>query len=115
MSDDAMVEFGAYCNPSKCFISELCILDEISHMASSSPVSISKIGDSIIAITATNGDTTPQQPGSYELPKPSLRGLNKPKCIKCGNVARSRCPFQSCKSCCAKAENPCHIHGTLIN
>lgn len=40
----------------------------------------------------------------------TLRGLNKPKCIKCGNVARSRCPFQSCKSCCAKAQNPCHIH-----
>ncbi|EPS74223.1 hypothetical protein M569_00534, partial [Genlisea aurea] len=38
------------------------------------------------------------------------RGLNKPKCIKCGNVARSRCPYQSCKNCCAKAQNPCHIH-----
>ncbi|XP_042005227.1 uncharacterized protein LOC121753980 [Salvia splendens] len=33
-----------------------------------------------------------------------------PKCIKCGNVARSRCPYQSCKNCCAKAQNPCHIH-----
>lgn len=40
----------------------------------------------------------------------NLRGLNKPKCIKCGNVARSRCPYQACKSCCAKAQNPCHIH-----
>ncbi|CAH9086653.1 unnamed protein product [Cuscuta europaea] len=40
----------------------------------------------------------------------NLRGLNKPKCNQCGNVARSRCPFQSCKSCCAKAQNPCHIH-----
>ncbi|XP_047342594.1 uncharacterized protein LOC124946077 [Impatiens glandulifera] len=40
----------------------------------------------------------------------NLRGLNKPKCIQCGNVARSRCPYQSCKSCCAKAQNPCHIH-----
>ncbi|GER35433.1 electron carrier/ iron ion binding protein [Striga asiatica] len=38
------------------------------------------------------------------------RGLNKPKCIKCGNVARSRCPYQSCKNCCSKAQNPCHIH-----
>ncbi|XP_039063252.1 uncharacterized protein LOC120207931 [Hibiscus syriacus] len=37
-------------------------------------------------------------------------GLNKPKCIQCGNVARSRCPFRSCKSCCSKAQNPCHIH-----
>ncbi|XP_021768091.1 uncharacterized protein LOC110732455 isoform X2 [Chenopodium quinoa] len=43
-------------------------------------------------------------------PPKNLRGLNKPKCIKCGNVARSRCPYQSCKSCCSKAQNPCHIH-----
>ncbi|RAL44553.1 hypothetical protein DM860_011830 [Cuscuta australis] len=56
-------------------------------------------------------------PSAAGVPSPSninstknLRGLNKPKCIKCGNVARSRCPFQSCKSCCAKALNPCHIH-----
>lgn len=40
----------------------------------------------------------------------NLRGLNKPKCIKCKNVARSRCPYQSCKRCCAQAQNPCHIH-----
>uniref|UniRef100_A0A7N0RAF2 Uncharacterized protein n=1 Tax=Kalanchoe fedtschenkoi TaxID=63787 RepID=A0A7N0RAF2_KALFE len=40
----------------------------------------------------------------------TLRGLNKPKCIQCGNVARSRCPYQSCKSCCSKAQNPCYIH-----
>ncbi|XP_057477286.1 uncharacterized protein LOC130764988 [Actinidia eriantha] len=45
----------------------------------------------------------------------NLRGLNKPKCIKCGNVARSRCPYQSCKSCCAKAQNPCHIHVLKTN
>ncbi|KAL9246902.1 hypothetical protein vseg_020382 [Gypsophila vaccaria] len=43
-------------------------------------------------------------------PSKNLRGLNKPKCITCGNVARSRCPFQCCKSCCSKAQNPCHIH-----
>ncbi|CAL9776602.1 unnamed protein product [Musa acuminata subsp. burmannicoides] len=79
-------------------------------MASSSPGSSGKIGDSITAITAIDGNITSQRPGAFEMPKPSLRGLNKPKCIKCGNVARSRCPFQSCKSCCAKAENPCHIH-----
>ncbi|KAL9249689.1 hypothetical protein AKJ16_DCAP01147 [Drosera capensis] len=42
--------------------------------------------------------------------KTTQRGLNKPRCIKCGNVARSRCPYQSCKSCCSKAQNPCHIH-----
>ncbi|XP_058104149.1 uncharacterized protein LOC131248111 [Magnolia sinica] len=52
----------------------------------------------------TNGSTPPRRS------KQTLRGLNKPKCIKCGNVARSRCPYQSCKSCCAKAENPCYIH-----
>nr|XP_043609087.1 uncharacterized protein LOC122581007 [Erigeron canadensis] len=40
----------------------------------------------------------------------TLRGQNKPKCIKCGNVARSRCPYTSCKNCCAKAQNPCFIH-----
>ncbi|XP_010538363.1 PREDICTED: uncharacterized protein LOC104812740 [Tarenaya hassleriana] len=43
-------------------------------------------------------------------PPQTLRGLNKPKCIQCGNVARSRCPFQSCKGCCSRAENPCPIH-----
>ncbi|XP_074556574.1 uncharacterized protein LOC141812454 [Curcuma longa] len=79
-------------------------------MASSPPVSSSKIGDSITAIGAINGNATSQRSSAYGMPKPSLRGQNKPKCIKCGNVARSRCPFQSCKSCCAKAENPCHIH-----
>ncbi|XP_076910854.1 uncharacterized protein LOC143568634 [Bidens hawaiensis] len=42
--------------------------------------------------------------------RPSLRGLNKPICIKCDGAARSRCPFQSCKNCCARAQNPCHIH-----
>ncbi|CAN1174763.1 hypothetical protein LINPERPRIM_LOCUS10114 [Linum perenne] len=45
----------------------------------------------------------------------TLRGLNKPKCIQCGNVARSRCPYQSCKSCCSKAQNPCHIHVLKAN
>ncbi|XP_012852514.1 PREDICTED: uncharacterized protein LOC105972116 [Erythranthe guttata] len=55
---------------------------------------------------AIDGAATPLSSNSSK----SLRGLNKPKCIKCGNVARSRCPFQSCKNCCAKAQNPCHIH-----
>ncbi|KAJ8766268.1 hypothetical protein K2173_022327 [Erythroxylum novogranatense] len=48
-------------------------------------------------------------------PPKTLRGLNKPKCIQCGNVARSRCPYQSCKSCCSKAQNPCHIHVLKAN
>ncbi|CAN6312173.1 unnamed protein product [Urochloa humidicola] len=62
-----------------------------------------------------NGTGTPQKPPpvpatAFDMPKPNLRGLNKPKCIQCGNVARSRCPFQCCKACCYKAQNPCHIH-----
>ncbi|XP_061358940.1 uncharacterized protein LOC133303095 [Gastrolobium bilobum] len=40
----------------------------------------------------------------------SQRGHNKPKCKQCGNVARSRCPYESCKSCCSRNQNPCHIH-----
>ncbi|KAI3831526.1 hypothetical protein MKW92_046085 [Papaver armeniacum] len=43
-------------------------------------------------------------------PTKNKRGLNKPKCTTCGNVARSRCPYESCKNCCAKAQNPCPIH-----
>ncbi|KAL6659509.1 hypothetical protein ACP70R_003549 [Stipagrostis hirtigluma subsp. patula] len=67
------------------------------------------------APAAVNGNGTPQKPppvpaAAFDMPKPNLRGLNKPKCIQCGNVARSRCPFQCCKSCCYKAQNPCHIH-----
>ncbi|KAL6536532.1 hypothetical protein OROGR_001747 [Orobanche gracilis] len=50
-----------------------------------------------------------QTPSSSNVSK-SLRGLNKPKCFQCGNVARSRCPYQSCKNCCARAQNPCLIH-----
>uniref|UniRef100_A0A0D9X416 Uncharacterized protein n=1 Tax=Leersia perrieri TaxID=77586 RepID=A0A0D9X416_9ORYZ len=87
-------------------------------MAAASPASSGKAGsDSSAAPPAVaNGNgaaTTPQKlpPASaFDMPKPNLRGLNKPKCIQCGNVARSRCPFQSCKSCCYKAQNPCHIH-----
>ncbi|KAM2698214.1 hypothetical protein EV1_037250 [Malus domestica] len=48
-------------------------------------------------------------------PPKTLRGLNKPKCKQCGNVARSRCPYESCKSCCSKAQNPCHIHVLKTN
>ncbi|KAJ0960364.1 hypothetical protein J5N97_001814 [Dioscorea zingiberensis] len=84
-------------------------------MATSSPVPSNKSGDTVIASTASNGNTTPQRSLMFEMPKQNLRGMNKPKCIKCGNVARSRCPFQSCKSCCAKAQNPCHIHVLKTN
>ncbi|GAB2235279.1 hypothetical protein Drorol1_Dr00025700 [Drosera rotundifolia] len=61
------------------------------------------------AVTSSASPTTAA--AAKTLPtKTTQRGLNKPKCIKCGNVARSRCPYQSCKSCCSKAQNPCHIH-----
>ncbi|XP_028079162.1 uncharacterized protein LOC114280952 [Camellia sinensis] len=66
------------------------------------PASASASASAVATISATNAAK-------------NLRGLNKPKCIKCGNVARSRCPYQSCKSCCAKAQNPCHIHVLTSN
>lgn len=50
-----------------------------------------------------------------DTPPKTLRGLNKPKCHVCGNVARSRCPFKSCKSCCAREQNPCPIHVLKAN
>lgn len=59
---------------------------------------------------ASNGNSISQGLASLDAPKMNQRGHNKPKCIKCGNVARSRCPFQSCKNCCSNAQNPCHIH-----
>jgi len=93
-------------------------------MAASSPASSGKAAsDSSAPAPApspavANGNGTPQKPPSgpgFDMPKPNLRGLNKPKCIQCGNVARSRCPFQCCKSCCYKAQNPCHIHVLKTN
>ncbi|KAK8950492.1 hypothetical protein KSP40_PGU009930 [Platanthera guangdongensis] len=76
-------------------------------MAASSPAHSTKVGESLIENVAVNGNL---KSITFDTPKQNLRGLNKPKCSKCGNVARSRCPFQSCKSCCAKAQNPCPIH-----
>ncbi|PKU67257.1 uncharacterized protein LOC110094754 isoform X1 [Dendrobium catenatum] len=76
-------------------------------MAASSPSPSAKVGESLMANTTINGNL---KSVTFDTPKQNLRGLNKPKCSKCGNVARSRCPFQSCKSCCAKAQNPCPIH-----
>eukprot|EP00250_Pteridium_aquilinum_P009856 c18981_g1_i1 orf=315-1511(-) len=40
----------------------------------------------------------------------TMRGRKRHKCTVCGNIARSRCPFFSCKGCCVKAGNSCHIH-----
>ncbi|GAB2221547.1 hypothetical protein Droror1_Dr00012731 [Drosera rotundifolia] len=62
------------------------------------------------AVTSSASPTTAAAAKTLST-KTTQRGLNKPKCIKCSNVARSRCPYQSCKSCCSKAQNPCHIHG----
>ncbi|KAL6985842.1 hypothetical protein U1Q18_019215 [Sarracenia purpurea var. burkii] len=81
-------------------------------MAASSPATSNNstgigAGTATTSVTATLITTTNASK--------NLRGLNKPKCIKCGNVARSRCPYQSCKNCCAKAQNPCHIHVLKVN
>lgn len=65
-------------------------------MATSSPASSSRGGDeSGLAIPSFNGSATPQRTSAFDMPKPSLRGLNKPKCVKCGNVARSRYTLSS--------------------
>ncbi|XP_068635320.1 uncharacterized protein [Aristolochia californica] len=81
-------------------------------MAAASPLPSNNISDTGAATTTpfANGGTPPRHSAPSDTPRQNLRGLNKPKCSKCGNVARSRCPYQSCKSCCAKAQNPCHIH-----
>ncbi|KAL3019143.1 hypothetical protein AAZX31_05G066200 [Glycine max] len=52
--------------------------------------------------------------GAAPTPPKSQRGHNKPKCKQCGNVARSRCPYECCKSCCSRNQNPCHIHGSFL-
>ncbi|KAJ4950968.1 hypothetical protein NE237_027800 [Protea cynaroides] len=85
-------------------------------MAASSPVPSNNSTDTTTTAGVTNGITaTAATSQRFDTPKQNLRGLNKPKCSKCGNVARSRCPYQSCKSCCAKAQNPCHIHVLKAN
>ncbi|KAK6228669.1 hypothetical protein SCA6_001009 [Theobroma cacao] len=93
-------------------------------MAASSPAATKSTTDTTTttATTATAATAaaaaaaaaTPSPPSlpfqRMDTPPKTQRGLNKPKCIQCGNVARSRCPYRSCKSCCSKAQNPCHIH-----
>ncbi|KAK8276656.1 hypothetical protein V6Z12_D10G215000 [Gossypium hirsutum] len=85
-------------------------------MAASSPSASKSTSDATTTTTTTTAAATtplPHPPPPFQrmdtLPK-TQRGLTKPKCIQCGNVARSRCPYRSCKSCCSKAQNPCHIH-----
>ncbi|KAE9613753.1 hypothetical protein Lalb_Chr05g0220751 [Lupinus albus] len=75
-------------------------------MATSSPAS-----PNIAAATATKTGGTLTVPfNRTETPSKLARGHNKPKCRQCGNVARSRCPYECCKSCCSRNQNPCHIH-----
>ncbi|KAE9597418.1 hypothetical protein Lal_00030036 [Lupinus albus] len=62
------------------------------------------------AVAAKIGGTLTSTFNRTETPSKSARGQNKPKCIQCGNVARSRCPYECCKSCCSRNQNPCHIH-----
>ncbi|KAK7330848.1 hypothetical protein VNO77_25052 [Canavalia gladiata] len=67
-----------------------------------------------------NNNSTTVKPGTLGVgisatPPKSQRGHNKPKCKQCGNVARSRCPYESCKSCCSRNQNPCHIHVLKAN
>lgn len=83
--------------------------------ASSNTASAPKIS----IISAATKPAAPAGVSSFQQPRSepfkSSRGHNKPKCVKCGNVARSRCPFHSCKSCCSKAQNPCYIHVLKAN
>lgn len=79
-------------------------------MAASSPALTNNNNNNITTTTVASNlahrtDTPPK----------TLRGLNKPKCQICGNVARSRCPFKSCKSCCSRDQNPCPIHVLKAN
>ncbi|KAF9623743.1 hypothetical protein IFM89_005250 [Coptis chinensis] len=71
------------------------------------PITTTKISPTSAAVTKSS--FPPQQHRDQQTGK-NLRGLNKPKCSQCGNVARSRCPFLACKNCCFKAQNPCPIH-----
>ncbi|XP_021297072.1 uncharacterized protein LOC110426219 [Herrania umbratica] len=91
-------------------------------MAASSPAATKSTSDTTTTTATTATATAAAAAAAAATPSPPLpfqrmdtppktqRGLNKPKCIQCGNVARSRCPYRSCKSCCSKAQNPCHIH-----
>ncbi|XP_054808283.1 uncharacterized protein LOC129310461 [Prosopis cineraria] len=73
----------------------------------------------------SSASTTPSKPTTLaaaassghrmDIAPKSQRGQNKPKCRQCGNVARSRCPYEQCKSCCSRNQNPCHIHVLKAN
>ncbi|XVF82154.1 hypothetical protein PTKIN_Ptkin16aG0022000 [Pterospermum kingtungense] len=85
-------------------------------MAASSPAATKTTTATAAAASAASATPHPHPPFQrMDTPPKTQRGLNKPKCIQCGNVARSRCPYRSCKSCCSKAQNPCHIHVLKTN
>ncbi|KAF7810033.1 uncharacterized protein G2W53_036776 [Senna tora] len=88
-------------------------------MAAASPAPINNNSNNAIVSAATPPSkpttlaTSANTGNRAGTPPKSQRGQNKPKCRQCGNVARSRCPYESCKSCCSRNQNPCHIHGVL--
>ncbi|GLU05481.1 hypothetical protein SLE2022_225820 [Rubroshorea leprosula] len=86
-------------------------------MAAASPAPSNNSAEIPTAVATANAVAAAAAPSFLRMDTPpkSKRGLNKPKCIQCGNVARSRCPYRSCKSCCSKAQNPCHIHVIKAN
>ncbi|KAF7828506.1 putative electron carrier/iron ion-binding protein [Senna tora] len=89
-------------------------------MAAASPAINNNSNNAVMnAATAPSKPTTLAAAANLgnrtDTPLKSQRGHNKPKCKQCGNVARSRCPFESCKSCCSRNQNPCHIHVLKAN
>ncbi|KAK1307364.1 hypothetical protein QJS10_CPA10g01056 [Acorus calamus] len=59
-------------------------------MATASPMLCNNSNETGSTLPVNNGSLTPQRSILIDTPRQNLRGLNKPKCIKCGNVARSR-------------------------
>ncbi|KAK1286858.1 hypothetical protein QJS10_CPB20g01332 [Acorus calamus] len=63
--------------------------EEEKTMATSSPMLCNNSNETGSTLPVNNGSLTPQRSILIDTPRQNLRGLNKPKCIKCGNVARS--------------------------
>ena len=61
------------------------------------PATASDFNNSALAASpsAPNGSILSQRSPSLDLPKQNLRGIKKPKCINCGNIARSRYKYFS--------------------
>lgn len=69
--------------------------------------SVSALSSSKTTLPTLTAQPAPGEAGKINV---SMRGRKKHKCSVCGNIARSRCPFHSCKGCCVKAKNPCYVH-----